>query len=249
MMGPLILLFCGIGTLLAQSSGPEAVLEEGRKLFELNCSSCHGRDGKGSRGPTLESAKWAGPIGLESLQRIIKDGIRGTEMPSFSFDGSEGQLRAVSMYVRTLVGSFDKMASIGDREKGESTFKRACTKCHMANGKGGRLGPDLSSIGKVRDQPGLVQAIRAPDKQISPYFTTVTVVTTDGKRIKGVRRSEDTFFIHVMGVDETPYLLNKKDVKEILRDDHSLMPGYNEQALNSKELQNLVAYLMTLRRD
>src|SRR4030095_9094025 len=138
-IGPLILLFSSI-ELLAQSSGPEAVLEEGRKLFELNCSSCHGRDGKGSRGPTLESAKWAGQIGLESLQRIIKDGIRGTEMPSFSFDGSEGQLRAVSLYVRTLVGSFDKMSSIGDRENGESTFKRTCTKCHMANGNGGRLG-------------------------------------------------------------------------------------------------------------
>lgn len=44
--------------------------------------------------------------------------------------------------------------SKGDAKRGELVYQRnACVSCHMINGRGGKIGPDLSRVGENRMLP------------------------------------------------------------------------------------------------
>jgi putative heme-binding domain-containing protein len=137
----------------------------------------------------------------------------------------------------------------GDREAGERIFfaESNCSQCHMIQGKGGLFGPDLSRVGTSRSVDSLVESIREPEKIIPDRYKTVTVVTTDGKRITGLRNNEDTFSIQLMSADEKLHLFLKRDLGEVIHEPYSLMPAYGLEMLNEKELEDLVAYLDGLR--
>ena len=79
----------------------------------------------------------------------------------------------------------------------------------MVEGKGGRVGPDLTSVGISRtvDRWWSRSATRAsgsrggltePTKEFAQRYETVTVETADGKEIKGVTLNEDSFSLQVM---------------------------------------------------
>ena len=62
--------------------------------------------------------------------------------------------------------------STGDPAHGKALFYGAasCSKCHMVEGKGGRLGPDLTGIAGSRSLDSLVESVREPSKQIVPEY-------------------------------------------------------------------------------
>jgi putative heme-binding domain-containing protein len=130
----------------------------------------------------------------------------------------------------------------------------------MVNGKGGRLGPELTRIGSARSVDYLTRSIRKPgeDLTINPIdpnnhyafpieWDTVTVVTNDGKQIIGTAKNEDEFSIQLLGQDEQLYLLFKKDLSEVRHERRSLMPAYTEQTLGATELRDLLSYLTGLQ--
>ena len=73
------------------------------------------------------------------------------------------------------------------------------------------------------------------------------MVTSDGKRITGVRKNEDTFSVQLMSADEQLHLFLKKELQEVREETGSLMPGYNRRMLSDKDLEDLVAYMSGLR--
>ncbi len=167
-------------------------------------------------------------------------------MPPYIF--ADDEIWMVISFLRTL-GAGSQPPVAGDREAGEKIFfaKSNCSQCHMIHGKGGLFGPDLSRVGTSRSADSLVESIREPGKIILDQYKTVTVVTTDGKRITGVRKNEDTFSIQLMSADEKLHLFLKRDLEEVIYESDSLMPAYGREMLNEKELEDLVAYLDGLR--
>lgn len=130
----------------------------------------------------------------------------------------------------------------------------------MVKGNGGRLGPDLSRAAAARSLSYLIDSIRRPDQQLSGGITdpnnhyglplvydTVTVVTAAGHRVTGVARNEDTFSVQLLTGDQNLQFFLKKDVKAVIHQRKSLMPSYSEEALSASQLQDLIAYLETLR--
>ena len=55
-----------------------------------------------------------------------------------------------------------------------STGDANCSLCHMVGGKGGRLGPDLSSVGGSRTHDALVDAVRNPSRRLAWGLTEST---------------------------------------------------------------------------
>src|SRR6476620_9381524 len=72
----------------AISTGSSTVAD-GQKLFETHCAVCHGPKGEGGKGPTLAQPKLPRAADDESLQRIMKQGIDGTEMPRARMESAE----------------------------------------------------------------------------------------------------------------------------------------------------------------
>lgn len=241
-------------------TGYRAAIAEGASLFRANCSPCHGLNAHGGgRGPDLTSGLWVHGGSDEAIFRTISQGVPGTEMPANSFE--DGETWALVAYIRSVnVGVQSPIG--GDRAKGEQLFfgKSACAQCHMVNGRGGRLGPELTRVGSARSALYLTESIREPDKELSLGMTdpnnhyvipleyeTVTAITLTGQRIIGVAKNEDAFSLQLMGQDEKLYLLMKKDLSEVTHARRSLMPRYTESMLSNDDLRDLLAYLTSLR--
>jgi putative heme-binding domain-containing protein len=78
-------------------------------------------------------------------------------------------------------------------------------------------------------------------------YDTVTAVTADGQTIVGVPMNEDTFTVQVMDASERIHSLEKKSLKSFRHEDRSLMPAYPQNRLSDADLDDLVAFLQTLR--
>jgi len=180
-------------------------------------------------------------------------------MPANGFEDSE--IWSIIAYLRSLVPPKRPIVS-GDPGKGKKIFFESvgCSNCHMVNGRGGLLGPDLSRVAASRALSYLIDSIRQPDKDLSSGMTdpnnhyglplvydAVTVVTAAGERITGVARNEDTFSVQLLTSDQNLQFFLKKDVKEVIHERKSLMPPYSEDVLSARQLQDLIAYLETLR--
>jgi len=84
-----------------------------------------------------------------------------------------------------------------------------------------------------------------PSADIAENYGGVTVVTAEGKRVTGVRVNEDTFTVQLRKTDQAFALFDKAKTKEVIHETKSLMPAYTH--LSAADLQNLIAYLSTLR--
>src|SRR6202790_5223665 len=128
---------------------PDARVAEGQRLFETNCTACHGQNAKGGRGPNLTGRLRHGSLESEMADNII-GGIPGTKMPAFPMPAENA--RAIVAYLRSLSAGGPDLPIAGNTANGQQVFFGAgkCSGCHMYQGHGGRLGPDLSRIGEAR---------------------------------------------------------------------------------------------------
>ncbi|MCZ2439493.1 MAG: cytochrome-c oxidase, cbb3-type subunit III [Burkholderiales bacterium] len=115
---------------LAQDAQAMAI---GERLFANNCSTCHGADGRGSKGfPNLTDSDWLYGGSLETIKETITNGRNGIMPPMAEAVGSSADVRNVAQYVLSLSGSpHNSVAAQLGREK----FV-ACAACHGADGKG-----------------------------------------------------------------------------------------------------------------
>src|SRR5262249_12398913 len=83
-------------------------------------------------------------------------------------------------------------------------------------------------------------------KEFAQQYETITAVTADGKQIKGVALNEDNFSEQIMDSDEHIHLLEKNKLHSFQKSRTSLMPKYDEGTLSDKDLENIVAYLISV---
>jgi putative heme-binding domain-containing protein len=232
-------------------AGDAKAIDGGRNIYRGRCGVCHGIDAKGYRGSDLTSGDWVHGGSDVQLFRTIKNGITGTEMPG-NGNMSEEEVWMVISYLRTLSAPGTSAAERGDAARGEQLYwardKGNCGQCHMIGARGGRLGPNLTRIGASRSVAALEREIRQPAEVVPVGFETVTVVTRDGKKIRGLRKNEDTFSVQIMTGDEVLRSFLKREVTDVTAEpEQSLMPAYGPERLSDAELTDLVRYLRTLR--
>src|SRR5215469_6800223 len=161
---------------LAQENNPYAgdakIAKVGEYQFRLNCAFCHGLGARGGgRGPDLTRAKRHGSSDAEIFHNI-HDGIAGTAMTAATNGGigvgmSDEEIWQVVTYIRSLEVKAPAQPT-GNAARGRELFNAAgCSTCHMIEGKGGRLGPDLTSVGASRSTEYLVESLRNPSKRLA----------------------------------------------------------------------------------
>jgi cytochrome c oxidase cbb3-type subunit 3 len=93
----------------AQVLTDEAALSRGKAIFNLNCASCHAKDGGGGIGPNLTDEYWILGGGMENVFRTIRDGGRsGKGMVSWKAVIKSEDIEKVSSYVLAMQGKTPK---------------------------------------------------------------------------------------------------------------------------------------------
>ena len=241
-------------------AGDPKAIQLGKAYFRTRCGHCHGVDAHGgAQGPDLISGRRVHGDTDAALYRTVTQGVSGTAMPAN--DLPDAQVWAILAYLHSQ-SAVSHPPVPGDRARGKALFfgKANCASCHMVNGQGGRLGPDLSRVGASRSIQYLTDSIREPSKDFSEglgqigaqapcpvVYDTVTVVTGEGQHLTGVARNEDNYSLQLMDVSGELHMFMKKDLQEVVHERKSLMPAYDENALSKAELQDLLAYLQSLQ--
>jgi putative heme-binding domain-containing protein len=217
----------------------------GAKTFRSHCAECHGLNAEGGRGPNLAQGIFYHGSSDAALLKNISNGIPGTEMPGLFY--SEDRIWQIIAYLRSLSDSQKGVA--GDRSNGERLFRSSnCGECHRIQGNGGRMGPDLTHIGKIRSPQHLREAIINPGADVRQRYWVVDLVTDNGKSMSGFLMNEDTWSVQFIDLAGQLQSLPKSGLKNFKVEKTSKMPSYKDR-FKGKELDDLVAYLSSLRPD
>jgi cytochrome c oxidase cbb3-type subunit III len=219
----------------------------GRRIFDAQCAWCHGSAATGGTGPDLRRATLRHAGDDSTLVQIVRNGIAGTEMPSFVIALTDTMAWQTAAYVRSL-GRTRATPIAGEAQRGAQLYASSgCDGCHVVSGRGGILGPELTAIGALRGVPYLRDAIVKPAAAHPPGYLVVRGVPASGADVRGIRVNEDVFWIHIRDGSGTVHSLQKSELKSVDRElEASLMPSYATR-LKDAELDDLIAYLSTLR--
>ena len=82
-----------------------AILASGETIFVRQCAACHREDGGGSIGPNLTDNYWLHGGSVAEIYNTVKVGVPDKGMISWEAVLSPEQMRDVSVYIVTLVGT------------------------------------------------------------------------------------------------------------------------------------------------
>jgi len=247
---------------------PEEITEGGR-LFQSNCTGCHGTAGDLVPGVSLMSGKFRRATSDDEAAGIIRKGVPGTAMQAFNF--TEQQAGMIVAYLRSFSPGNPLAAAngpaLGDVTKGKQIFegKGNCLSCHRVGDNGSRVGPDLSSAGLPRPPlarfvgfaapppPPTLATIVAqlqrdlndPDDEISPANRMFRAVQKDGSALTGRLLNLDPFTVQLFDSKERLVTLQRSELREFVPVKSS-MPSYRDK-LTMQEMSDLLAYLASLK--
>ncbi len=245
-------------------AGDAKAAKAGEYEFRINCALCHGLGARGGgRGPDLTRAVKKHTHSDADMFQVISDGIPGTAMPANGTNGqgvgmTDEEIWQIITYIRSQEVRAPTQP-LGNASHGKELFygDGNCSLCHMVAGKGGRLGPELTGVGGSRTREAIIDSVRNPSRRLAwglteatkefpQEYESVSVVTADGKTIKGVTLNEDSFSVQIMDAGEHIHLLEKDKLRSFLKSRQSAMPVYGTDTLSDKELADIVAYLVSV---
>ncbi len=263
-----LLILAPVALLAADERNPYAndrkAAKAGESEFRINCALCHGLGARGGgRGPDLTRAQKKHVHSDAEMFQVISNGIPGTAMPANGTNGqgvgmTDEEIWQIITYIRSVEVKAPAKP-VGNGAYGKELFygDANCSLCHMVEGKGGRVGPELTAVGGSRTREAIIDSVRNPSRRLAwglteatkefpQEYETVTVVTADGKQIKGVALNEDNFSVQMMDTSEQIYLLEKDKLRSFQKSRESMMPVYKPDVLSDKDLDDIVAYLISV---
>jgi len=170
------------------TASSEALVEEGEKLFDANCASCHGLGAVGTENaPTLIG------VGAASVDFQVGTGrmpmaASGPQAEVKPVQFTDEQILALSEYVASLApgpGIPDEslLDGQGDIARGGQIFRVNCAMCHNVAGAGGALtegkyAPDLLGV-----EPAHIYEAMVTGPQNMPVFSDLNLTPEDKRDI------------------------------------------------------------------
>jgi putative heme-binding domain-containing protein len=140
-------------------------------------------------------------------------------------------------------------------EEGEQVFfdeslDVTCGKCHMVNGKGQKVGPELTGIGAIQTPQYFVESILEPSAVIVKGYETVFVITADGIPYNGLIKSDTeeelTLILEESGsVEEV--VIPKDEIEDMKKQEVSIMHGNIGELLSVRQFYAVIEYLRSLK--
>ncbi len=136
----------------------------------------------------------------------------------------------------------------GDPAAGEEVYRRtglACTVCHAVGGAGGKVGPELGTIGASAPLDYIIESILNPNAKVKEGYNAVSLTQKDGNVSMGVPVRESSADIVIRTATGQEQTIAKELIKQ--KDNlGSIMPAGLTEQLKPRERINLYAFLSQL---
>jgi putative heme-binding domain-containing protein len=211
---------------------------------------------------SLLSVKGAAPVFAQALPKsglpepVVKSGLRAAR------EGGRNEPNLVLALSRNIdqgndakTFSPEELKSLlafikekGDPARGEQIYRRTelgCTSCHSIGGVGGKVGPDMTSIGASAQLDYLVESIQFPNRKVKEGFHAIMLETKDGQELSGilVRETDDQVMIRDATNREVSVAKSNIQKRTI---GGSLMPAGLVDTLNENDQADLYRFLSEL---
>lgn len=142
------------------------------------------------------------------------------------------------------------LALKGDSARGEEIFRRSsaaqCKNCHVVQGVGGSVGPDLSMIGRKYERAALLETIMNPSKAISHEYKPFMVETVNGQVFVGFVVEKNDKQLVLKDIKGNLIRVPADEIEQLAEQQKSLMPELVLQEVSAQDASDLLAYLTTL---
>jgi len=130
----------------------------------------------------------------------------------------------------------------GNSQNGHKIFTKTCTPCHIFEGEGHVVGPDLTGI---RNQPKvtLLLHIIIPEYEIMPIYTLYNVETKDGESYSGLLTSDSAESITLRQAAGVEQKVPRANIASMSSSRLSLMPQELEKTMSRQDMADLLAFL------
>jgi putative membrane-bound dehydrogenase-like protein len=165
------------------------------------------------------------------------DGAIATQAKSLQ--KSSGQ--AVSADRKAIV---DKLAPLaekaGNPANGRVVFEKNCMVCHAMDGKGGKVGPELTGVG-ARPKGDVLIDVMDPNRSVEGTFRQ-WIARTDDDVISGRLLSESQTSVEIIDAAGVTHPIQRNQLKSLTASNQSVMPEGFEQ-LPPADVTDLMEYL------
>ena len=139
-------------------------------------------------------------------------------------------------------------ASQGDARRGEAVYRRAqlaCVQCHSIGGAGGKVGPDLTSIGASAPMDYLIESVWFPNRKVKEGFHSTLIDTKDGQDLSGLLVRENGEQVVLRDTQGGEFSVAKNNIAN-RRNGGSLMPAGLIDGIAPQERLDLFRFLSEL---
>ncbi|MSU19842.1 MAG: c-type cytochrome [Pedosphaera sp.] len=142
--------------------------------------------------------------------------------------------------IKRLAGVLSK--GTGSPYEGQKLYSVSCGACHKLFGKGGQIGPDLTTF-KRDDLENMLLNVVNPNAEIREGYENFLLTTKDGRALSGFIADKDDRVIVLRGLDGENSVLPRDEISEMKAAGASLMPEGMLEALEDQQVRDLFAYL------
>lgn len=132
-----------------------------------------------------------------------------------------------------------------DIARGKSIFKKQCATCHMLEGQGANIGPDLTAISD-KSMPAMLTAILDPNAAVEEKYLDYTVLTSEGETHHGILREESATSITLATPEGKQVVVLRKDLEQLKATGKSVMPEGLEQVLSAQNIADVTGYIQSI---
>jgi putative heme-binding domain-containing protein len=133
-------------------------------------------------------------------------------------------------------------AGSGVPKPGKQIFDQQCARCHTLFGKGGKVGPDLTTY-RRDDLETMLLNIVNPGAEIREGFAASLIATTDGRVLTGVVVEQDQNIVVLHGSDGKEHAIDRAEIDQVKPSPTSIMPEGLLKELTDQQVRDLFAYL------
>ncbi len=120
-----------------------------------------------------------------------------------------------------------------------------CSVCHSYGGRGGKVGPDLTNIGRSTSRERIIASLLQPSREIAPDYQPWILVTNDGKTHTGLRlpKPGDSGEEEYADSAGSTFKLPSDAIEDRRTTAKSIMPDNLQATLSLDDLRDLVTFL------